>query len=93
MTNHGQVTDKEAEHRFELDAGGHRAIAQYRLAEGEIVFTHTLVPAELEGQGVGSALVAGALDQVRRKGLRVVPQCGFVRHYIETHPDTHDLLA
>jgi predicted GNAT family acetyltransferase len=93
MTDHRQVIDNTAEHRFELDQDGHKAIAEYRLSDGEIVFTHTLVPPALEGKGVGSALVAGALDQVRRKGLRVVPRCAFVRHYIETHPDTHDLLA
>jgi len=57
-----------------------------------ITFVHTEVPAELGGQGVGSKLVKGALDQVRADGLKVVAQCPFVRGWIEKHPDYADLL-
>jgi predicted GNAT family acetyltransferase len=79
--------------RYELGAGGETAIAAYR-REGDILsFTHTEVPVALEGQGVASRLVAGALDDVRRNGMKIVPLCSFVRHYVETHPETQDLLA
>ncbi len=50
------------------------------------------MPAELGGQGIGSKLVKGALDQVRADGLKVVAQCPFVRGWIEKHPDYADLL-
>ncbi|MGJ3628695.1 GNAT family N-acetyltransferase [Sphingomonas sp. MMS24-JH45] len=65
--------------KFELVAGGHRALAAYQLEGETIVFTHTLVPPEMEGRGVGTKLIRGALDIVRDRGLKVVPQCGFVR--------------
>lgn len=87
------VIDNEAERRFELAEGGSTAIASYRIEGDTISFTHTLVPEEIEGQGVGSRLVRGALDQVREKGLRVVPLCYFVKGYIERHPEYQDLLA
>jgi hypothetical protein len=87
------VVNHADENRFELETGGEIAIAAYRLADGRISFTHTEVPEALEGQGVASALVAGALDDVRRQGLKVVPLCSFVRRYIERHPETQDLLA
>ena len=87
------VTDNKAQSRFELEEGGETAIAEYRLRDGRISFTHTEVPDALEGKGVGTRLIAGALEQVRADGLKVVPICSFVRHYIETHPDTQDLLA
>jgi predicted GNAT family acetyltransferase len=51
------------------------------------------VPEELEGQGIASRLVAGALADVRVNGWKVVPLYSFVRHYVETHPETQDLLA
>ena len=89
-----EVTDNRAESRFELETEGGTAIAAYRRSEGgRIVFTHTEVPAELEGQGIGSALIRGALDQVRAEGLKVVPACSFVRAWIERHPEAQDLLA
>ena len=87
------VTNNRSENRFELEKGGRTAIATYQVEDGRISFTHTVVPEELEGQGVGTRLIAGALDQVREEGLKVVPICSFVRHYVETHPETQDLLA
>jgi predicted GNAT family acetyltransferase len=93
MGREQDVVDNREEHRFELEVDGSTAIASYRIEDGAIAFTHTLVPEELEGQGVGSALVKGALAQVREKGLKAVPRCAFVRHYFEKHAEVQDLLA
>ncbi|KQT35185.1 acetyltransferase [Sphingomonas sp. Leaf412] len=87
------VRDNRAEAEFELDVDGHRAVAAYQLEGRTIVFTHTLVPPEIEGRGVGSKLIRGALDAARDRGLTVVPQCPFVRDYIARHPEYRDLLA
>jgi predicted GNAT family acetyltransferase len=88
-----EVRDNRAEERFELEADGFIAIAAYHRHGDHITFTHTEVPAQLAGRGVGSRLVKGALEQVRAEGLKVKPVCPFVRHYIETHPEVQDLLA
>jgi predicted GNAT family acetyltransferase len=87
------VTNNRDESQYELIVEGHKALAAYRLEDGKVSFTHTEVPPELEGQGVGTRLVEGALEQVRAEGLRVVPLCSFVRHHVETHPEVQDLLA
>ena len=87
------VTDNRAESQYELIVDGHKALAAYRRGEGVVSFTHTEVPEELEGQGIGTRLVAGALEQVRADGLKIAPLCSFVRHYVETHPDVQDLVA
>jgi uncharacterized protein len=89
----GEVRNNEAESRYELEVEGELALAAYRLSGDRIVFTHTEVPTALEGKGIGSKLVKAALDDVRAKGLKVVPACAFVKHYMETHPETGDLLA
>ena len=52
-----------------------------------------LVPKKLEGHGVGSKLIRGALDAARDRGLKVVPQCPFVKAYIDRHAEYRDLLA
>ena len=88
-----EVTNNEDAGQYELAAGGAVAIAAYQVEGDRISFTHTEVPEEMEGQGVGSRLVAGALDDVRRRGLKAVPLCSFVRHYVDTHPEVQDLLA
>ena len=89
----GEVINNEAESQYELAVAGGTALAAYRLNNGRISFTHTEVPEEAEGQGAGTRLIAGALEDVRARGLKVVPICSFVRHYMETHEEVQDLLA
>lgn len=57
-----------------------------------IVFTHTVVEPAFRGRGVGTALVRGALDDVRTKGLTLTNFCDFVGRYIDAHPEYRDLL-
>jgi hypothetical protein len=35
----------------------------------------------------------GALDDARRRGWRIVPQCPFVAEFIAEHPEYADLVA
>jgi predicted GNAT family acetyltransferase len=93
MVDASDVRNDEAKERFELEFGGHLALAAYRREGDTLSFIHTEVPEELEGQGVGKALIEGALTQVREQGLKILPLCSFVRHYVETHPEAQDLVA
>ena len=86
------VRDNAAQHRFELEVEGHTAFLYYRLAPGVITLVHTEVPPALGGRGVGSALVRGALEAIRAKGLKVVATCPFVSGYMGKHPEFNDLL-
>lgn len=89
----GEVSNNRDENRYELEVDGRLAIAEYRLRPGRITLTHTEVPEALGGRGIGKTLVKAALDDARRQGLKVVPVCPFVKHYIDTHPEERDLLA
>ena len=88
-----EVRNNEGAGRYELEVDGQLALAAYRLSDGRITFTHTEVPEALEGRGIGSTLIKAALDDVRAKGLKAVPACAFVKHYMEKHPEVQDLLA
>lgn len=87
------VVDVPGAERFEarLPDGRVVGIALYQRDPGVVVFLHTEVEPDLEEHGVGSALVEGALDQVRDAGERVVALCPFVRAYILRHPEYRDL--
>ena len=87
------VRDNPALSRFELDADGVTAMANYKLAGNVITFTHTEVPPQARHGGIASRLIEGALEAVRARGLKIVPRCSFVRAYLEKHPEFHDLLA
>jgi uncharacterized protein len=88
-----QVRNNEAEHRFELDVNGMMAVANYRLDGDTISLTHTEVPGELRGNGLGEKLARGALDLIRRDGHRVQAQCPFIAHFIKKNPEYQDLLS
>ncbi len=59
---------------------------------GVIAFLHAEVDPSRERRGLGSALVRGALDDARARGLSVRPVCPFVAWYIETHEAYQDLV-
>jgi uncharacterized protein len=58
-----------------------------------LALVHTEVEPRHEGRGFASRLVAGALDDIRARGLGVVPTCPFVRSYLERHPEYGDLVV
>jgi predicted GNAT family acetyltransferase len=87
------IRDNTALSRFELDAGGVTAFMNYRLAGKVMTLDHTETPTAARGRGIASQLVAGVLDETRRRGLKIVPRCPFVSAYLAKHPEFHDLLA
>jgi hypothetical protein len=93
MAAAGEVTHDEERRRFELEEDGATGFLTYTRRDGAIVFTHTIVPPELEGRGIGGRIVRTGLEFARGEGLKVVPQCSFVQAYIERHPEFGDLVA
>jgi predicted GNAT family acetyltransferase len=87
-----EVVNNPAHQRYELAVDGHIAATYYKISDRVITFIHTEVPPELGGKGIGSKLIRGALDSVRADGLKVIPQCPFVKAFIEKNPDYQDLL-
>lgn len=90
-----EVRDNPDAGRYEVTVDGAAAgFAAYRYeSEDRVVFFHTQVDDAFEGQGVASALLRYALDDVRARGVRLVPQCPFVADYIQRHQDYADLVA
>ena len=72
MTAASEVRNNSARNRYELEVDGHLAVAVYTQAPGVVTIVHTEVPQELGGRGVGTALARGVLEDVRRRGLKVV---------------------
>ncbi|MEH2508865.1 putative GNAT family acetyltransferase [Nitrobacteraceae bacterium AZCC 1564] len=87
------VRNNAALSRYELDVNGSIAFANYRLAPGKVIITHTETPPALRGRGIASRLVQGALEQIRANGLKVVAGCGFVVDYLQKHPEYADITA
>jgi uncharacterized protein len=88
------VVDNAAELRYELWRSGDMVGSiRYTLEDGAITLVHTEVDPAVEGQGLGSVLVAGALADIRSRGLRLDPLCPFVAAYLQRHPEDADLTV
>lgn len=84
--------DREAE-RYVIAVGGEPAgFVQYRDRGRALALVHTEIDDRFEGQGLGGRLVAAALDDLRSRGLAVLPFCPFVRGYIARHREYLDLV-
>lgn len=86
------VRRDDAARRYEAAVDGLIGFAVFERDGDTITFPHTLVPPELEGRGVGSAIVRYALDDARVNRWQVVPSCPFFRAYIGEHPEYEPLV-
>jgi len=80
--------------RYQFDIDGRRIALVDYIRQGDVfLLTHTEVPVALEGRGIGHQLVRAVLEDIRRKGCRVVPMCSFVSHFIRCNPEYEALLV
>jgi len=89
------IEHRPEQRRYELLVGGeHAGELVYRERSDDVVaFLHTEVDPGIQRRGLGTALVTGALDDARARGLRVVPLCPFVDAFIRRHPEYADLAV
>lgn len=86
------IVRNESQNRFEAEVAGMRAFVDYVLMGKRIIYTHTEVPEQLEGQGIGSQLARHVLDYARNEGLGVMPLCPFIAEWIRNHPEYRSLV-
>src|SRR5439155_26375715 len=87
------IRDNKAQSSFELDVEGAVAFANYRLAPGAVIITHTETPRARRGRGIASEWVQGSLQLIRADRLKVVADCGCVADYLSKHPEFADLAG
>ena len=90
-----EIRDDPARHRYELFVDDHLVgfTEYHERGDGVYVLPHTVITERRRGAGHGAAPVQAALDETRRRGWKIVPQCPFVSHFIVQHPEYADLVA
>jgi predicted GNAT family acetyltransferase len=88
------ILDAEHGHRYEARIDGELAgFIDYRVHGRRIALIHTEVLPAHQGKGIGQRLASFALEDARRRDLRVVASCPYVRSYVERHPETQDIVV
>ncbi|MEU8510089.1 GNAT family N-acetyltransferase [Kitasatospora sp. NPDC048722] len=82
------VRDAEERNRFEAWVDDRMAgFAEYLRSDNLVVYPHTVVEPDFEGQGVGGALARAALDDARARNLPVLATCPFIKAWMIRHPE------
>ena len=88
------ITDAEGAQRYEARLEGDLAgFLDYVVKRGRIALVHTEVLEAYRGRGLAEQLARFALDDARRRGLKAIAICPYVRTYVERHPETRDIVV
>lgn len=80
------VRHDEERHKFVVELEGREAYLRYiRAGDRTLDYSHTFVPPEYRGRGIGTQIVASALDYARERQFHVIPTCPFVRWVKDRH--------
>ncbi len=88
-----EITDAPEASRYEATLDGELAgVLEYVVKHERLALVHTEVDPRFEGRGIGSALARFGLEDARRRGLRVIPSCPYVRAFLERHHEYDDVV-
>ncbi|MEU8075617.1 GNAT family N-acetyltransferase [Catellatospora citrea] len=88
-----EVIEVPESSRYEAREGGRLlGVLTYHRKPGSIVFDHTGVEPEARGRGIGALLCAAALAGAAADDVQVVPQCSFVRRWVQDNPEYLPLI-
>ena len=95
-----EIVDNPERGRFEIHhAGGVIGVASYAVVAGgatgdgaapdRVVFFHTEVRPEYEGQGLAARLASFALDATVAAGRTIVALCPYIKVYLRRDPEPY----
>jgi len=88
-----EVSDNAEAHRYELRIDGAdddvAGYVEYHDRGNRRALNHTVIEPAYEGQGLGSQLARAVLDDIRARGLDLLPYCPFIRSFVARHRDEY----
>jgi predicted GNAT family acetyltransferase len=88
-----ELIDNAEESRYEFHIRKYVPVIEYIKNDNkDIYLVHTEVPVELEGKGIAGKLVEAVLNDIEKKGLRLIPLCPFAVSYIKRHPEWNRIV-
>ena len=83
-----EVKDAPERGRFEIYVDGTLAgFTEYHPDGDYADFTHTEIDPAFGGHGLATRLVHGALDEMRARGVGILPHCPFVHRLVQDEPE------
>ena len=80
-----EITDNEFLRQFELEIGDNMARIEYALQDRKIFLTKYEMPEDLEEQGFRDIFIKAVFDEVRDRGISVMPTSPEVVGFLRKH--------
>ena len=77
--------------RYEMDEQGLTSWADYRISGDRIFIDHVESPMPLRGTGAAGRLMAALSADIRARGLKVTPICGYAAAWLRRSKEFGDL--
>jgi uncharacterized protein len=78
--------------RFSAVVDGETCVLEFSGAGDVVAMNSVRVPKAVGGRGIAGQLTRHALDWARSEGLKVQPNCPYVKNWIDRHPEYQDLI-
>lgn len=79
--------------RLSTVVDGVEAYCTFRVHDGALDVRHTIVPTEIGGRGIASALVKYAYDYARNQGLICMATCSYAVAWLNRHPEYNGVMS
>ena len=85
--------DEGGRGRYVADIDSQEVELTFHKEGPQVTIDHVGVPPALEGRGLGTQLVAYAVQEARARGETIVPLCPFVAAKMSSRPEWQDVLG
>ena len=90
------IHDKEHSLLY-LEAEGARAHIDYKIRKDRMYLTHSEVPVELRGNGIGKTLVEKSLEKLLEEGYdkeyKIIAKCSFIKYVVAKSPKWSEIVS
>ncbi len=69
----------EQDRRFELEFEGFTSVVSYLLKDNQMYLTHSEVPSELRGKGIGKKLVLETFQYIEDHKIEAIAVCSYIK--------------
>ncbi|MGB0111714.1 MAG: GNAT family N-acetyltransferase [Ilumatobacteraceae bacterium] len=88
------VRRNDERQRYELHVDGTLvSFADFSERPDAIVVPHVETDPRFRGRGHSSTLMAGVVDDLKARSIKIVPHCPFARSFVEALPDADELIT
>ncbi len=74
-----EIEHNKENKRFIMDINGEIAFIEYFLRDEKMYLTHSEVPSQLRGRGIGKVLVEKAFEKLTEEEYKAVAVCSFIK--------------